>query len=475
MDAAPHTDPWSSMSTRLSSDGPLGRWVGRVVRSSRTVVHRRPLLAIVAGFAGAVLVGTVLLALPLAGADGSVGLLPAFFTAVSAVCVTGLTVVDTATAWSGFGHAVILVLVQLGGFGITTFAALLALLVSRRLGLQTRILAAASTSAVSLRDLRALLVMVGKVTVAVEGVVALVLGVRWWAAYDEPPLRALWLGVFHSVSAYNNAGFALWTDSLGRFVADPWVVLTVCLATFGGSLGVPVVVELLRRTKPRRWTLHTKITLLVSGLLVPLGALFVLAAEWGNPATLGGLSGPGKGLTALLHSVMTRSGGFSTVDVAAMHDGTWFGTDVLMFIGGGSASTAGGIKVTTFAVLAAVIWAELRGDPDVTFFEWRIPPAVQRQAAVVALVGVAAVVLPTLLIALTSTLRLDQVLFEVISASATVGLSTGITASLTPWHQVLLAVLMFVGRLGPLTLGAALALREKVRVVRRPEGRPVIG
>ncbi|MCV2394780.1 TrkH family potassium uptake protein [Actinotalea sp. M2MS4P-6] len=436
-------------------------------------MHQRPLLGIVLGFAGAVVLGTVLLVLPL---SGHAGLRTALFTATSAVCVTGLTTVDTGTAWTGFGQLVILLLIQLGGFGIMTFASLVGLLVSRRLGLHTRLMAAASTRTVGLGDVRSTLVRVGRITLAVEAATAVLLAVRWVWGYHEPFGRAVWLGVFHAVSAFNNAGFALFPDSLEGYATDPWIGIPIALAVLIGGLGFPVVVELLRRHhRPSRWSLHTKITVLMTAILVPLGTVFMLTAEWSNPATLGGLSVPGRVLASFVQGVMPRTAGFSVLDPAALREGTWLGTDVLMFIGGGSASTAGGIKMTTFAVLAVVIWSELRGDPDVTFFDRRISAAAQRQAAAVALVGVAAVIVPTIAIDLTSDFGLSDILAEVVSASATVGLSAGITAQLAPWHQVVLIGLMFAGRLGPITLGAALALRERARAVRRPEGQPIIG
>jgi trk system potassium uptake protein TrkH len=451
-------------------------WAGVGARARSSRHRRRPLQLIVLGFLAAVGIGTVLLDLPVSAVGGSPGLMTSLFTATSAVCVTGLVVVDTGSAWSGFGQAVILVLIQVGGFGIMTLASLLALLVSRRLGLQTRLTAAASTRTVGLGDVRSMLVRVARVTVVVEGLVALVLAARWVVGYHQPLGRAVWWGTFHAVSAFNNAGFALWSDSLEGYATDGWIVLPISAAVLLGGLGFPVVLELWRQhRRPGRWSLHTKLTLTMTAILVPLGTFFVLAAEWSNPATLGAMSVPGRILASFVQGVMPRTAGFSVLDPAAMHEGTWLGTDVLMFIGGGSASTAGGIKMTTFAVLAAVIWSELRGDPDVTIFDRRITHAAQRQAAVVALVGVAAVIVPTITIDLTSQIPLPQILVEVVSASATVGLSTGITAQLVGWHQLLLVVLMFAGRLGPITLGAALALRERARVVRRPEGAPLIG
>lgn len=215
--------------------------------------------------------------------------------------------------------------------------------------------------------------------------------------------------------------------------------------------------------------------LLMTSILLGGGTLFVTAAEWTNPGTLGTLDAPGRVLAGFFQAVMPRTAGFNSVDISAMNTGTLLGSDVLMFIGGGSAGTAGGIKVGTFAVLLLAITAELRGDPDVDLFDRRLSPAVIRQALAVALLSVAVVVVSTMVIAMTSTYALDQVLYEVISAFATVGLSTGITARLAAGHQILLVVLMFAGRLGPVTLASALVLRERQRLVRRPEGRPLIG
>ncbi|WP_237843336.1 TrkH family potassium uptake protein [Cellulosimicrobium cellulans] len=457
-----------------SPSRPLLPWSG--ARRDRPV-RRRPGRLVVLGFAAAIGVGAVLLMLPVATTGRAATPLEALFTATSAACVTGLVVVDTPTFWTPFGQVVILALIQLGGFGVMTVASLLGLLISRRLDLNTRMVAQASTRSVQLGDVRSVLVGVLRVTVAVEGSVALVVAVRLMAGYDASPGEAAWGGVFHAASAFNNAGFALYSDSLITFVADPWICVPLCLAVILGGIGFPVIFELYRhrRAKPARWSLHTKLTLLTTSILLAAGTALFLVLEWANPHTLGPLSPAGKVLGAFTQSVMARTAGFNSVDTSAMNDGTWLGTDVLMFIGGGSAGTAGGIKVVTFVVLAFVIWSELRGDPDVDAFDRRIAPATQRQAVTVALLGVAAVLVPTLVITATSHHGLDRVLFEVTSAFSTTGLSTGITADLAGPHQLLLVALMFLGRLGPITLGTALALRERPRLFRRPESAAIIG
>jgi potassium uptake TrkH family protein len=444
--------------------------------SRRGALFRHPSQAVVAAFAAAVAVGTLLLMLPAARTgEGSAPFITALFTATSAVCVTGLITVDTPTYWSGLGQAVILGLIQVGGFGIMTMASLLGLLIAKRMGLRTRITAAAETKSIGLGDLRRLLLGVARVTVLTEGIVAAVLTTRWLLAYDEQTERALYLGVFHAVSAFNNAGFALYSDNLIGFATDPWICLPITVAVITGGLGFPVIMEIRRQLMPRRWSLHTKLTLSMTGLLLLLGTLLMTVGEWGNPRTLGALDPAGKILVGFFHSVMPRTAGFNSWDYADVGDGTLLVTIMLMFIGGGSAGTAGGIKVTTFVLLFFAILSEVRGDATVTAFDRRIDPRAQRQALTVALLGVAAVVGSTLLLIHLTDHPLHALLFETTSAFATVGLSTGITAALPSSAQFVLAALMFLGRLGPITLVSALALREKQRRYTLPEGRPIIG
>ncbi|MEU2755749.1 TrkH family potassium uptake protein [Streptomyces albidoflavus] len=438
---------------------------------------RHPAQVVVAGFATAVAAGTGLLMLPVARAGpGGAGVMEALFTSTSAVCVTGLAVVDTPGYWSGFGQAVILALIQVGGFGIMTFASLLVLLVSHRIGLKARMTAAAETKTLGLGDVRSVVTGVVKVSLLLEAVTALALTLRFATAYDEPWPRAAWLGVFHAVSAFNNAGFALYSDSLTGFVTDPWICLPIALAVIAGGLGFPVLFELRRRfRKPRGWSLHTKIVLWASGVFLVGGSAFITALEWSNPATLGPLDAQGKLLAGFFQGVMPRTAGFNSIDTSQMSPASWLGTDVLMFIGGASAGTAGGIKVTTFAVLFFVIYAEIRGEGAVDIFHRRLHGDLQRQALTVVLLSVAAVAITTVVFMVFSDHTLEQSLFEVTSAFATVGLSTGITADLAPGLQLLLVALMFIGRLGPITVASALALRSRHRLYDLPEERPIIG
>ena len=421
--------------------------------------------------------GTGLLLLPMssAGEEGA-GALESVFTATSAVCVTGLVTVDTATYWSPFGHVVIVGLMQVGGLGIMTVASLLVVLVSRRLGLRARLVAQAQSGSVDLSDVRRVLRNVVLFSVVGEALTAAVLAVRLVLAYDVPPGDALWEGAFHAVSAFNNAGFVLRSEGMAAFLGDPWILLPVALAVVVGGLGFPVIFELVRSwRKPRSWSTTTRITMITSGGLLVLSTVLLTALEYTNPATLGPMGTGGKLLSGFFTAVMPRSGGFNVVDVGDMTPETWLATDVLMFIGGGSGSTAGGIKVTTFGLLAVVLWAEMRGEPDVDVGRRRVPVANQRQALAVALLGVGLAMASTFLLLGLTDHDLDRVLFEVLSALGTVGLSTGITSGLPVAGQLLLVVLMFVGRTGPITLAGALALRDRRRVIRLPEERPLIG
>ena len=438
---------------------------------------RHPAQLVVIAFAVAIAIGTTMLALPVAREDGGgAPALVALFTSTSAVCLTGLIVTDTPTYWSTFGEVTIMVLIQVGGFGIMTLASLLALLISRRLGLKTRLIAQAETKTIGLGDVRRVVRGVAITSLLFEAGAAAILTTRFATTHDQPIGEAAYHGVFHAVSAFNNAGFALHSTNLIPFVTDPVVCLTLAAVVIAGGLGFPVLFELRRELlTPQLWSLHTKIVVYFTGAFIVLGTVAVTAIEWSNPKTLGALDVPGKLLAGFFQGVMPRTAGFNSLDYAQMDEATWLVTDVLMFIGGAPAGTAGGIKLTTFVLLGFVILAEIRGDASVNVFHRRLPPHVQRQALSVALLGVAAVVGPAITFLLISDFSLDQVLFEAVSAFGTVGLSTGITAGLPAGGQLLLVGLMFIGRLGPVTLAAALALRQRETLYRLPEERPIVG
>ncbi|MFG6191951.1 TrkH family potassium uptake protein [Nonomuraea sp. JJY05] len=438
---------------------------------------RHPAQVVAAGFGLAITIGTALLSLPVATTDRApADWVVALFTATSAVCVTGLVIVDTESHWSVFGEVVIAGLVQVGGLGIMTMATLFTLLVSGRLGLRARIAAQAETKTMSMSDVRRVVRKVVVFSLGCEAVAAVVLTTRFAVGYGEPLGRAAYLGAFHSVTAFNNAGFALWPDSLMRFVGDPWICLTIALAVIVGGLGFPVVFELARTWRhPRKWSVLTRVTVGVSVTLLVVGTLVFLMTEWRNPRTLGALDDPGKLLAAFFTAVMPRSAGFNTLDISQMYPSSWLATDVLMFIGGGSAGTAGGLKVTTFGLLAFVVWAEVRGESRVNIGHRRLPEATQRQAVTITVLGVTLVAVSTYVLLALTPHGLDQVLFEVVAAFGTAGLTTGITPSLGTAGHLLLTVLMFIGRIGPLTMGSALALNQRTRHYELPEERVIVG
>lgn len=433
-----------------------------------------PSKAVALGFAGAILLGAFLLALPVSRADGSgFPFLTALFTSTSAVCVTGLTIVDTATYWSPFGQVMIMLLIQVGGLGIMTGASLLFLAVSRRIGLRGRMIARTERGAIDLGDVKKVVIAVISFSFLAEAVVALILSIRFWAE-GAGFATGLWRGVFHAISAFNNAGFALFSDNLIGYVTDPTVMITVAAAVIVGGIGFPVWLDL-RNRRRKRWSLHTRLTLATTAILIIGGWVMLTLTEWNNDGTLGGLSGPGKVLAGFFASVMPRTAGFNAVDYGQMDPEGLLITDMLMFVGGGSGSTAGGIKVTTFALLALVAITEARGQADVTAFGRRVPASATRQAFTIAFAGVNLVVLGALSLMLVSNFDFAETLFESISAFATVGLSTGITPELPASGDVILIGLMYLGRVGPLTLAVALVLREHGRLYRYPEERPLVG
>lgn len=437
---------------------------------------KHPARLVPLAFLCAIAIGTALLMLPIARAGPDPApFLTALFTSTSAVCVTGLIVQDTSTYWSGFGQFVIMVLFQVGGFGIMSGATLLGLLVSRRLRLSTRVVAQAETRSLGLGDVTSVLKLIVTVTVTIELILAVVLALRLHLGYDEPWRESLWSGLFHSVSAFNNAGFSIYSDSLVGFVADPLMLLPVMLAVVLGGIGFPVLQEIRReRVSWRQWSVHTKLTLFGTAFLLVVGTLGILVSEWN--ASLANLSPDHKLLAATFHSVVARTAGFNVIDIGAMSTETLMLHYVLMFIGGGSAGTAGGIKVTTFFLLGVVVWAEIRGSRDATMFHRRVATEkVQREALTVVLLGVMAIGLSTMALLAMTDFPLDALLFESVSAFATVGLSTGITSAMPPGGQLILVMLMFMGRVGTITVATALALRARPAAYRYPQECPIVG
>jgi trk system potassium uptake protein len=442
----------------------------------RMLVH--PVRAVPLAFGAMALVGTLLLMLPAASRSGdTTPMVDALFTAVSALCVTGLVTLDTGTHWSAFGQGVILALIQLGGLGLMLVGALLAGLIWKRLSqAQQRLTGAENVGLTSAAQIRPAARLIFGVAVVIELTLAAILALRFWNDYAMSAGEAAWSGLFHAVSAYNNAGFGLRTDSAMGWASDPLILIPLAVAILIGGLGLPLLwdVRAIRLRQRSRWSLHTKLTLGGMAMLLLLGFVGTLLFEWH-----GVLSGQGAGqklLSAAFYSVSLRTAGFNNFAMDDLSNGTMLMSSVLMFIGAGSASTGGGIKVATAMILVLVVVSELRGNADVTGFGRRISPAVQRRAMAIILLALAIIVSAALAIgSLAPELGMRDIAFECVSAFATVGLSTGITPLLPEPAKLIIILLMFIGRVGPVTIGAALILRSRKPDFRYPQEDPIIG
>jgi trk system potassium uptake protein TrkH len=454
-----------------------GLWIFTRLRDFiDSIANSSPARLALTTFAVVILVFTALLSLPMSSAAGTTTpLYQSLFTAVSAVCVTGLTVVSTAVHWSFFGQLVILIGIFVGGLGTLTLASLLALMVSKRLGVRGKLIAQEAMNAGRLGEVGTLLRIVIVTSVVIEAGLALALIPRF-LVLGESFGQSVWHGVFYAISAFNNAGFTPHSDGIVPYETDLWILIPLMVGVFLGSLGFPVVMVLQQNgLNWKKWNLHTKLTIQVSLILLVAGTVLWGLMEWENIRTIGSMSVGDKITHSLFASVMTRSGGFNLVDQNHMDSTTMLLTDALMFAGGGSASTAGGIKVTTIAVMFLAIVAEARGDADVKIYGRTIPEGTMRVAISVIVAGATLVSVSAFLLLQISGASLDRVLFETISAFATVGLSTNLSAELPPAGVYVLTVLMFAGRVGTVTLAAALALRQRSQLYHYPEERPIIG
>ncbi len=431
-----------------------------------------PAQTVILGFAALILAGGVLLSLPIASESGRpTPFLTALFTATSATCVTGLVVVDTAEHYSHFGEVVIMLLIQLGGFGYMTSWALLALIMGWRIGLRERVI---MTQAHNLYEMGGVVLFTRRIVMlalAIEATGAIVLTLRWLREVNVG--RAIYLGIFHSISGFNNAGFDLMGGfrSLTTFVGDPVITLTFAGLIIGGGLGFSVLFDL----GARRLTLHSKTVLLTTAALIAFGALLIALLEFANPKTLGGLSVPERILASFFQAVTPRTGGFSTIDMGALTQPTLMLIVALMFIGASPGGTGGGIKTTTFVAPLAVIMSIIRGTGDPTMFRRRLPVFVVYKAVTIALVSVAFVVSMTVLLVRVEGVDFLPALFEITSAFGTVGLSTGLTPDLSPFGRVIVMATTFSGRVGLLTLAFGLTRRQRMPRIRYPEGRLFIG
>jgi len=433
------------------------------VRPLRIARPRQPgVMVLLLGFVALIALGTVLLMLPIATAgDGSAGFVRALFTSTSAVCVTGLVVVDTRDYWSGFGEVVIVALIQLGGLGFMTSATLLLLVLGRRVSMRQRLTTGETAGSHTGTPVRVVIRRIVLVTLAMEAIGFVVLTFAF--ALDAGRLSGteVWRGFFTAVSAFNNAGFDVegGGQSMVGFAGNPLVLWTLAVLTMAGGTGYAIWWDLKSARRWARLALNTKLVLATSGVLVAVGTLEIFLREGFRGTSLGSLSPISAFLAAGAESVYTRTSGFTAFPLNDKEPETLLVMMGLMFIGGASGSTAGGIKLTTFSALGFAIIASVRGQEHVSAFGREIPWRQINRALSVALLSVAVVFMSTFLLAVVYEGDFIEILFEVVSAFATCGLSTGITGSLNDAGQLIIIVTMFVGRVGPLTIALALAER----------------
>jgi trk system potassium uptake protein TrkH len=422
-----------------------------------------PAFVLVRGFALLVAIGTLLLMLPFAATDGqATPLVDAFFTATSAVCVTGLVVVDTGTHWTAFGQVVILALIQLGGLGFMTASTLLLfVLVGRRTGLRDRMLVQASIGTPDLASATAVLARVAVFTAVVELGGFVVLSLAFLGGGQDLP-TSLWWGLFTAISSFNNAGLDMGDfRSLTGFASD-WLVLgTVAGLFILGGLGFAIVGDVAYKRRWTRLALETKVVVVSTVMLLLGGSVAIGLLEWSNPATLGHLPPLDRILNAFFTSATARTAGFNSIDTAGLVQSSLAILIALMFVGAASGSTAGGIKVNTFSLLVIAIWSAIRGDAMATAFGRRVPHEIVYRAVAVAMLSGLLVFGVSVGLSLATSFPILDLVVEATSAFGTVGLSTGITPELSDAAQVLVALTMFAGRLGPLTLVLALAARAR--------------
>jgi Trk-type K+ transport system membrane component len=384
--------------------------------------------------------------------------------------------VDVGTYWSGFGQLVILLLLQIGGIGVMTIATLIATSLTKRLDLGTRSAAELETKNTAGGGFRYVLRRVFVVAFVIELSLAVWLIANFYFRYDFELAKSLWYGTFHAVSAFNNAGIALFSDSFASFRTDALILLPIIFAVILGGIGFPVIFELRKKwRRPESWSILTRISVSLTVALLIIGTAGYMFSEYNNPDTFAPLSLGEQGLAAFFMSAISRTAGFSIVDLALLDSEASLLTMTLMFIGGGSAGTAGGVKITTIGILVFIVLAEIRNRDDVVIGRRRIASTVQRQALSIFALGAATVLLFTFVLTALTPFEFEQVLFETIAAFSTTGLSVGVLAELEDLPLYVLTLLMFVGRLGPLILATALALNSRTQLSRVPEEKMIIG
>lgn len=441
-----------------------------------------PAQILILGFLVVILVGSLLLSFPFASAPGeSLRWIDALFTSTSAVCVTGLIVKDTPADFSLFGQLIILLLIQIGGLGYTTAATTIFLFLGKRISIRERLVMKEALNALSTEGILRLSKWILVITILVEMIGAAILSFSFLRQYE--PWEAVYLGIFHSVSAFNNAGFSLFSNSLMDYRTDVVVNLVVSFLIITGGIGFIVYAEIYRyyfKEEIYRLSIHTRLVLVMTVLLITIGTAMIYYFEWGN-GTMQGLSMGEKVMASFFQTISARTAGLNTVDISRMFPFTLYFIVMLMLIGGSPGSTGGGIKTTTFGIMMVALWSTMRGRRDVTLFHRRVPPEVISRAFFLAFLAMMLVTGFTLVLLYTEEKSFIVTLFEVASGMATVGLSTGdggtrsLAATFSDFGKLVMILAMFIGRLGPLTIGIGGFSAIRHERYRYPEEKVIIG
>ncbi|WP_010677651.1 TrkH family potassium uptake protein [Bacillus timonensis] len=413
-----------------------------------------------------IIVGTILLKLPIATTT-SISWIDALFTVTSAMTVTGLVVVDTPIVFTTFGEIVIVSLIQIGGLGIMSFAVLIYMMLGKKIGLKERIVIQQSLNQSSIGGVIKLVKNLFIFSISIEFIGLLILAIKWVPEYGWG--KGLYFSFFHSISAFNNAGFALWSDNLMGYVGDPIVNIGITILFITGGIGFTVLMDVWHNKSFKKLSLHSKLMIIGTFIINLVAVFLVFVLEYHNPKTLAGLPSLSDKLwSAYFQGVVTRTAGFNTLDIAGINESTSFLMVILMFIGAGSASTGGGIKLTTFLVILYGTLSFLKGKQDVVLYNRTLPGAIVLKALAISTMSLLFVIVAVFILSISEDAPFVVSLFEVVSAFGTVGLSMGLTYSLSFVGKVVIIFMMFFGKVGPLTLAFSLA-KPKVDKIKYPK------
>ncbi len=432
-------------------------------------------IQVMGAFAGAILIGTLILLIPQMTVTGSISFIDALFTATSGICVTGLIVQDTARHFTDLGKTIILIMIQLGGLGIMTIGSIFGLILGRKIQVRDKLFISSSFGPRQHFIASRFFATIVAVTATIEIAGFLIMFPILYFKYAYPLKSAVTFSFFHSVSAFNNAGFSLYSESLQGFVSDVPINLLMMILIIIGGLGFPVMAEIINFRKGKKLTLHTKIVFLMTAILIFIGAVLVFLFEFRNPETIGNKPLGDQVMASFFQSITARTAGFNTLPTGSLTQFTLFFLTILMFIGASPGGTGGGIKTTTFAVVTTGALNALRGRKQLLMFKKRLPEGLFSRALTIIFTAIIIIIFATIGILIFEKCSLSEALFEVTSAFGTVGLSTGMTFGLTTPSKVILILCMYIGRIGISTLALALAMRTSVDRAIHPEGNVTIG